>query len=130
MPNKLPALRLTSLKPTDQEIADAKAILDKASEKDRKSRMSSMVSFLKANPDPQATSSRGEVRQEFLMKFMVHQLRSKDAAKRITTGHTVSRTEAAGCLFTWMSKETMDKKPGEFKAKHWRESGKLKVHSR
>jgi hypothetical protein len=124
---KIAPLDLTRFKPSAEEMAGALAILAKAKPQETRSKMASMVQWLKAQPDKDVMESRGEVRQEYLAKFMVHQMRSKGGAKKVVTTHNVEIKDKSGTKWVWMSRETMDVKLGAKKGQHWRESGQLKV---
>ena len=128
-PQRLPAVKFTTLMPTEEEIKEAQAILDGLDKKGAKSKMVSMLHFFKTAEDTEGLESRGGKRHELLKNFLVHQLRSKHAAKTCKTGEVRKEVEANGTLWTWMSKETMDQKLGQVKAQHWRDSGKLKDRS-
>ena len=75
-------VKLSELKPSADELAAARSVLDKLDTEGRKSRMASMVHFLKTRDgNGDAMASRGQKRQEFLALFQVQQMLEKLAKK-------------------------------------------------
>ena len=89
MPVKVAKTQLSGVVPTAEEIEYAKKVLAEADDKKLKSLKGSMAHFLKENPDAIKTGDRGEVRADFLSKFLVHQLRCKNAKKETVSTRNV-----------------------------------------
>ena len=88
-----------------------------------------MMHFIKANPDLndiKLEELRGEVRKNYLEKFMIHMLRQKNATKTISTSKTIETKNSSKGAKHWMSAEIMDLTLGQNKAEHWRASGLLR----
>eukprot|EP00959_Pyramimonas_sp_CCMP1952_P347233 7272692-Pyramimonas_sp.AAC.1 len=106
MPPKLPKTDLSALSPKSEELAAARAILQE-SEKTKRSRAASLVNFVKSNPEINTSigSSRGSERENYLEKFVVHQLRNNSVVKKVhTVGEkTIGKTNFKDLI--WMSKE-------------------------
>eukprot|EP00959_Pyramimonas_sp_CCMP1952_P012674 268080-Pyramimonas_sp.AAC.1 len=122
MPAKIPSATLSALEPTKEELAEARKILAAASAKEKRSKLGSMMNFLKSNPDEAASSSRGQQREAYMAKFLVHQMRVKTASNTSTSSRTVGRNDEKGIVWTWISPEKMDTVLGPMKAQHWRDS--------
>ena len=100
--------KLTALAPTAEEVAAARALL----EHNKKSKMASMVHWLRANPDPAIANSRGEQRQKYLEQWMIWSMRSKKAKTSSTNEQVTSVENSAFSDWHWCSVETMDTKLG------------------
>ena len=118
--------KISAVKPTAEELAAAKAVLAETDGKAFKSKMASMVNFRRANPDDTVEQSRGEERKEFLAKYLVHQFRMKNATKTETNKMTTSSNQEKMMELHWWSAEKMDQEMGPKKAKHWRDSKRLR----
>ncbi|CAK0793851.1 unnamed protein product, partial [Prorocentrum cordatum] len=94
--------------------------------KELASKKQSMKHFLLSNPDAAASSAKGATKMAFLEKFLVHQLRCKDAEKKSPSEKTKKTSNITYNDVQWMSQDKMDAELGEAKAKHWRECGKLR----
>eukprot|EP00428_Durinskia_dybowskii_P007738 CAMPEP_0170304954 /NCGR_PEP_ID=MMETSP0116_2-20130129/52833_1 /TAXON_ID=400756 /ORGANISM="Durinskia baltica, Strain CSIRO CS-38" /LENGTH=305 /DNA_ID=CAMNT_0010556969 /DNA_START=6 /DNA_END=924 /DNA_ORIENTATION=- len=121
MPPKLKAASLAHVTPTKEELELAQSV------KAKKSKMASMVHWLKSNPDEAIEKSRGEARQAYLMKFLVHQMRQKATTKTTTSKTTTSTTNQTSRDVFWWSAEKMNQELGTKKGESWRQSGKLRT---
>lgn len=129
MPPKQASARLAGVKPTAEEIAAAKKILTSGpdAKKTAKSKMASMAHWLKDNPDQDVASARGEARKEYLMAFLVHQMRDKSTAKTLSNEHAFETDLQKRHNDKWMSQEQMDTTYGAMKAAGWRTCGLMKT---
>jgi hypothetical protein len=117
-------LNLNEVKPTEEELKQAREILAASTKEQKKSRTNSMLSWLKSNPCPEAVGSRDEERAQWLEKFVVVQIQSKN--KTSGTVQQISGAKAKYTDFHWWSKETMQKNLGENKSQIWIDSNLLK----
>ena len=123
--------KLASVKPTDEEKAEAKKFI--ATAKAKASKMGSMVYWLKcekqAGDDEAdvALSSRGEIRSQYLEAYLVHMLRQK--AGKVTVTKVAENLNEEFTDTVPMSLEIMDRELGADKAEHWRSSGQLKFQA-
>ena len=64
--------------PSAAELEKARAILSECDAKEQKSKMASMVGYVKRQPDAEmhkeVAESRGENRQQYLVRYMAYQL--------------------------------------------------------
>ena len=119
---------LKFVKPTAEEMAAARAILSSADPKQKRSIQNSMAAFLKSNiavdGNQVALDSRGDVRCEYIEKYLVYQHRKKaSVAKTTSESSNVRQTHSD---YVHWSFEQMEKEIGAKKAKHWVESNLLK----
>ena len=126
MPPRTPAIKLSTLMPTPEELTKAKELLKKADARDLASKKASMKHYLTVNPDPDASSAKGKNKMEYIEKYMVHQMRCKDAAKTSKTTTTQSVDNKAFQDEVPMSEEVMDREMGAQKAATLRASGTIK----
>jgi hypothetical protein len=122
-------VKLANMKPTADELAAARAVLEKMDAKGKRSKMECMTYWLKTNPDTEVSESRGDKRKQYLESFLVHQSRQKQAKSSIRNDHVVSTATSFKNEMFWWSKFKMDAEMGSVKATAWRESGKLKVRA-
>ena len=125
MPARLAGVSLKGLAPTEEELAQARCIIAKASAKERRAKEGSMMHFLKQNGGHEGPLT-GESRADYLVRFLTYQMRAKNVKRTMGTSLEVTHTDKKGTLWLWMSAETMDSKLGVMKATHWRESKLLK----
>ena len=92
MPAHIAAADLKKLKANAEEMAAAKAALEKASGAEKRSKMASMVAWLKSHPHPEISQPRGADREAWLAKFMVHQARCRQSKKEILTSRETGRS--------------------------------------
>ena len=123
-PKKAPSLDLVV--PTKAELDAAKKLLLASNDKQKKSKMQSMVHYLKANPDDAAAISRGDARQQYLVKFLVHQMRTKGTTKTASNERVLSSSDSSMSDLHWLAAEKMDDAVGKKKGEAWRKSGKLR----
>ena len=72
-----------------------------------------MMQYEKLYPDEGLKESRGSIRQQYLLHYLVHQLRDKATRSTITTTYTVDESKEKKTQdFEW-SAEQMDKKLGD-----------------
>ena len=103
---------LTVVEFTEEELSDAKVALKSMSGSQQTSKMASMVYFLKTNPHAAAAESRGTVRQDYLLKFMAHQMKAKKATKTQDVIMGVESRKGKGKVWNWWSLEKMEKELG------------------
>ena len=111
MPPKIGVTKLAMVQPVPEELKEAKKLLSDDSKKAR-SKMACMVSWLKNNPDKDVLESRGEKRQEYLMAFLVHQMRSKSSDKVVENSRVITTHEDKRADLYWWSQEKMDAEIG------------------
>ena len=120
---------LRELTPTSAELAVARAILGSSDDRRKKSAMAAMTAFVKRNDtanNADIAKSRGQERQDYLLRYMALQQRK---AKGITTNEQVSTHEETENLdYVFWCKFEMTKNVGEAKAEAWIQSGKLTWH--
>jgi hypothetical protein len=85
-----------------------------------------MVHWLEQNPDDDVKASRGDQRQQYLIAYLVHQMRNKGAQKVVQNERVLAQNTVKNTDTYWWSKEQMDLQVGPKKSQTWRESGKLK----
>ena len=68
---KTPPTKLNDVKPTVKELQEARALLDKVSASEMRSKMGCMTHFAKTNKDCDATTATGDLRQKYLEAFLV-----------------------------------------------------------
>ena len=112
MPPKTTAARISQLRPTETEMIAAKAEFEKMSGKQRKAKFQSMMNFEKLYPDDDVRKSRGQVRSDYLLNFLVHQIRDKAARNTISTTVSVEHTKSKNSTNYEWSSEQMDLKLG------------------
>ena len=110
---------LGSVAPTPEEMEAARAILRGATTGQMKSRMASMVHFLKAAEDEKAQKSRGTARQEYLEAFTVHQMRMKTTQKKMRSIENKTSKQGTFVDYLWWSEEKIIKEMGEVKGMAW-----------
>ena len=64
-----------------EESKTAKEMIDKMTPKEKRAKIGSLSHFTKECGDTDLDGSRGEARQQYLHRFLVHMMRIKDAAK-------------------------------------------------
>ena len=126
MPAKLPGVSLKGLAPSEEELAQARCIIAKASAKERRAKEGRMMHFLKQNGGHEGPLT-GPARADYLVRFLTHQMRAKCVTRTLETSREVEHKDKKGTLWQWMSAETMDSKLGAVKAAHWRKSNLLKT---
>ena len=108
MPPKQSAAKISAMAPKAHEIAKARSILSKLNPKEVKAKFQSMANFEKQNPDADLKNSRGELRQKYLLNYLVHQMRDADARKEMVTTNKFTVTSTTETKdFEW-STEQMD----------------------
>ena len=117
MPAHITAATLKTLALNPDELAAAKLSLEKCSPAEKRSKMARMVSWLKANPQPEVSSSRGADREAWLTKFLVHQSRCRQSKKEIQNVREIGRSsQKFEDIHKWAWEE-MDKNMGAAKGK-------------
>ena len=105
--------KISEIKPTEVELNTAKEELQKLSPAQKKAKFASMMNYEKLYPDEKLKESRGSLRNQYLLHYLVHQLRDKAARSTITTTYTVDESKEKKTQdFEW-SAEQMDKKLGD-----------------
>ena len=116
MAPKLSKARLSEITPTAEELQKAKELLANYGKDAKRSKMTCMNNFLKANPDNKASSSLGEDRQKYLEAYIVHTLRAKEGIKSSTNTESASKATEKFWEVHPMSAEKMDEALGKEKA--------------
>ena len=117
---------LSKLQPTPKEIADAKKLIAELSASEKRSKKGSLSHFLKSNiAEGLKPGDRGSSRDEFLEKFVIWQLRKKNAKKGLQSERSSSHKAAKHIEHHWWAREKMDIELGPLKGQHWRDSNKL-----
>jgi hypothetical protein len=119
MPATLGKVELGLVAPTPEELDAARAILRGATPADKKSRMACMSHFIKGHNDSRAMSSRGSERQTYLEAFTVHQMRQKNAQKKMQTSEAKTTDKGFFTDVFWWSEEKIIKEMGEHKGNAW-----------
>ena len=119
MPPSLGKIELGAVAPTAEEMDAARAILRGANNTQMKSRMASMVHFVKATEDGKALKSRGTARQEYLEAFTVHQMRMKNTQKKILSIESKVSKKGSFVDYYWWAEEKIIKEMGEVKGMAW-----------
>ena len=105
--------KISEIKPTEVELNTAKEELQKLTPAQKKAKFASMMNYEKLYPDEQLKESRGSLRNQYLLLYLVHQLRDKVGRSTITTSYTVDESkEKITTDFEW-STEQMDRKLGD-----------------
>ena len=128
------ASHLRSLKPSAEEVAAAKKILDANGDKEAKSRITkaagvNMKSWASRTKDVSVedrevlNNSRGSARQELTMLYLVHQLRAKKGTQ-VTESYQRDDSIDEDTIHEW-GEENMDIAMGANRAKFLRESGTI-----
>lgn len=109
---------LSNVNPTKEEIEAAKATLANSDAKAMRSKMGSLSHFLKQHPDCSAEGARGDKRKDFLLKFLVHQARSKQGS--LGSEWQLTSNNQKNKDVHWWSSHKMDQELGHSKAEGWR----------
>ena len=120
MPPRTSRKKLKTVKPTDAEVAKARARLQDPSK--RASDEATFRRWLRDNPDKEVSVSRGDLRQEYLLLFVVHKMREHGT---FATERTVLQSHQEIDSIFWWTEETMKMKLGEMKTKAIIDSKKL-----
>ena len=97
MPAKLPGVSLKGLAPTEEELAQARCIIAKASAKERRAKEGSMMHFLKQNGGHEGPLT-GPARADYLVRFLTHQMRAKCVTRTLDTSREVEHKDKKGTL--------------------------------
>ena len=132
MPERIPPCDLKEVQPNPEELKAALAIIKAsggAAENKKRSLNGSFRHFLKQHTEihdnSDALNSRGQAREDFLVKFFVHQARAKNAQKETRHNKTWStNSEKFVETHEWGS-EKMDSEMGAMRAATLRKSGKI-----
>jgi len=95
-------------------------------DKGMKSKMASMVAFVKKTDSPSNAAilaSRGQERMEYLLKYLVHAMRKHKTSSTVSNSHTVDDKSHVD-HHQWSQYE-MEKAVGKAKSDLWIASGKL-----
>eukprot|EP00959_Pyramimonas_sp_CCMP1952_P154892 3240608-Pyramimonas_sp.AAC.1 len=84
-----------------------------------------MQNFLKAHPDDSVNLTTSDLKEKYLIHFLVHQMRSKNTTKQIQSERMGSTNSEKIKEFYWWNKFQMNTNLGEEMAEHYRTSGKL-----
>jgi hypothetical protein len=115
-------VNLNNLMPTADELKESRMQLQQMNEKQRSSKEAGLRAYMKLNPDGESDKSRGQCREEVLLKFMVVQQRTKDATSKNLNEKTISKSLEKIHDMEWMSKEQGQGKYGTQKFQHWLDS--------
>ena len=127
---KKAGVELGKFTPTAEELQSARDILAAADAKQKKSKMAAMVAFAKANtaaPDgnDSVLASRGEDRQDYLLKYVAYMGRKKGTISKVITANSHENARSSVTQFHRWSRHEMEREVGMKKASLWIESGKL-----
>ena len=117
---------LENWKPTPEELAEARALLEKQDEKKRRSSTACMVAFVtKTDPSLAAKLSglRGPERQDYVEKYQAMMLKKRAGTFHSSLSHTSSSVATKD--FHFWNKHKMTHEVGEPTANHWIASGLL-----
>ena len=106
-------------------MAEARSLVGALSAKELDARKGSMRAFLAKNPDLEAKNSKGEAKQEILIKFQVWLMRAKKTEKKAITSHSQSTSNKLINTLNWWAEEQMDKMIGPILGAAYRESDSL-----
>ena len=128
MAPKAKQIALKTYTPSEEELKQARDILNGACNAAKRSKMASMVAFVKTlGGDDAILNSRGDERQEYLAKYVA--MMEKRKATKSTIASTVShdqRTAEVVQFHRW-SRHQMEQEVGAKKAEGWISCGKLKM---
>ena len=112
MPPALAKVVLSTIKPTEKELAEAKAHIEALNCAQQNSKRVSMNSFLKKNPDPESlqNADKGAVMQT----FHVHVMRCKMSEKKWSSQREVTTERTLSSQLHWMSEEKLFDPAGGF----------------
>ena len=120
---------LADLEPTEKELELARSILQATDAKGKRAKMGSMVGFCKRHPElddsSAALASRGESRQDYLLKYMVYVARQNETTT--TTTEEAVHADAEFEDFEWLCEEQIKDRYGAAKCALWVDSKKLEV---
>ena len=112
MPKELSKTRLSTVTPTPEELATARAAIASMNSEEKNSKMGSMRAFLRKNPDAKAIGSKREKKQQMLELFHVHVARNKQTEKCYIGVKEVELGRKLMKQLNWASEEQMDLKFG------------------
>ena len=108
MGKKIPRTTLSELMPTEEELKVAKdeaaklALETPAAQKAKRAKMGAMSAYLKTIDDSVATLSRGALREQYMVNYIVLQNRSRLTTKEMANDHRVSKETAKHTnVFEW-----------------------------
>ena len=91
MAPRLTKVNLKGLEVSESDLQKARQLIAAASQKEQRSKMASMVHYLKnTGCNPEILQSRGAARQDYLAKFLAHQLEEKDQESKSTNKREVA----------------------------------------
>ena len=122
MPKALPGCKLSQVRPSADELAEARKTISALSQNAKDSKRQCMKNFLKNHPDVEAASAKGEQKERLLEMFHIYQSRCKASEKKQQTTRSITTQRKLLHTLRWMSEEAMDKELGAKKAEHWRTS--------
>ena len=125
MPVGLPALKISDVKPSADELKRAHELRAEADNKKKRSTDVGFKEYLKKKPDLVANGCSADLKEQLILNFMVLQLRSKTATKTLTTTHSVSVRNAKHVEKHFWNAFQMDRELGPSVGKSWRESNKI-----
>jgi hypothetical protein len=106
---------------TDDERKTIRELMGEPNSKDYKSKMACFAHYCKLYPDKEVQDSRGQIRLNYCMIWMTHNMRRKNATKSLNTERAVEIKQKKGLKLNWMSEEVMNREIGTDKAIMWRE---------
>ena len=118
---------LGSLVPTEEELSAARKILESAGPKSKRSKMAAMSGWLVKHPEgdghADAQASRGESRNQYLLRYMIWMQR-RGASKLCSTESSENIVEKKARYYWWTEWKAR-KELGDTKVDLWLSSGKL-----
>ena len=106
---------------SEEELLSAQRHLASLSNKEKRSKMQCMATWLKNNPvgenNEKATTSRGAEREKYLAAYMQHM--TKKQATVIKSGVSITKGSTLNRDHKWMCRFQIQQEYGEEKAKTW-----------
>ena len=122
-----PSQGLGVLVPTKEELDAARTILESAGPKGKRSKMAAMSGWLVKHPEGEghsdAQASRGESREQYLLRYMIWMQRR--GASKICSTESSENIVAKTARYYWWTEWKARKELGDTKVDLWLGSGKL-----
>ena len=127
MPAALPAVTISDVQPTAEELERVRALRATADKRSKHSTDVAFKAFLRKNADENASASTGELKEKCILNFMVLQLRAESATKTVRSSQQVVVKQSKSAEKHWFNEFQMDREMGPTIGKHWRDSKLLTV---
>ena len=126
MPKKGDKFEIRGVLPTEEELNVARLILESMNHKERRAKNAQFAHWCKSTKEEDLSDSRGQSREAWLQRFVVHGMRLADAEKKTTGTRLESASTTNRNDVVTMGMEEMDSTLGPLQAKALRESEKFK----